>query len=257
MPEWFSLRRLFTHSQLRGRKVVTIRIYMDESEGDIAYVASGWACRAERWDSISDAWKSALDAAPRISHFKINDAMGLKGPFDGWSVEARDRKIEAMARVLPHEPGFFGHGCYVARADFEMVKHRVRRIYRAPYFFCVAVAMVYAVASETQIIGADKVDFVLDRSKEAIVMRKLFYSDIKPRFPRLGECLDLDDKDTMPLQAADLSAGALRQLNEPTPYSIPGISILDGIFAAQFEIGPKGLEEILNSPIFKKKSAQP
>lgn len=230
---------------------------MDESEGDAAYVASGWACRAERWDAISDAWQFVLDTDPKISHFKINDAMGLKGPFAGWSVDARDRKIEALAGVLPHEPGFFGHGCYVARSDFEAVKHRVRRIYRAPYFFCVAVAMVYAVESETKIIGADKVDFVLDRSREAIIMRKLFYSDIKPRFPQLGECIDLNDKETLPLQAADLSAGALRQLNEPVAYSIPGISVLDGIFAAPLEIGPKGLEEILASPIFKKKSTTP
>ena len=115
--------------------MVTIRIYMDESEGDTAYIASGWACRAERWDFISDEWQSVLDAPPKISHFKINDAMGFKGPFEGWSVDERDRKIEALAHVLPHEPGFFGYGCYVARSDFEAIKHRVRRIYRAPYFW--------------------------------------------------------------------------------------------------------------------------
>ena len=233
--------------------MITIRIYMDESEGDAAYVAGGWACRADRWDFISNAWQSTLDAPPAISHFKINEAMGFKGPFKGWLSDARDKKIEALARVLPHEPGFFGHGCYVARSDFEPIRDRVRRVYRTPYFFCMAVAMVYAVAGENQIIGADKIDFILDRSNEAVHMRNLFYSDIKPRFPRLGECIDQDDKDTLPLQAADLSAAALRQLYEPNPRPIPGVSILDGIFAAQFELRPKGLEEILTTSLFKKK----
>jgi hypothetical protein len=237
--------------------VATISIYLDESEGDAAYVASGWACRVERWGSISEAWQAVLDTPPKISHFKINEAMGFKGPFAGWSSDTRDEKIAALARVLPHEPGFFGHGCYVARSDFETIKERVPRIYRMPYFFCVAAAMVYSVAGEYQIVGADKLDFILDRSKEAVQMRKLFYSDIKPRFARLGECIDLDDRDTTPLQAADLSAGALRQLNEPNPRPIPGINLLNGIFAAQFELKPKGLEEILATSLFRKKPSSP
>ena len=115
--------------------------------------------------------------------------------------------------------------------------------------------MVFAVAGENQIIGADKIDFVLDRSREAVQMRKLFYSDIKPRFPRLGECIDLDDKVTNPLQAADLGAAALRQLSEPVPRLIPSIEVLNGIFAALFELRGKALEDILTTSLFKKKSS--
>jgi hypothetical protein len=257
MPPWFSLGRIFTRGQLEGRTMVTLRIYLDESEGDAAYVAGGWVCYPDRWDHISAAWQSVLDTPPKIPYFKLNDAMGLKGPFADWLPEARDDKISALARVLPHERGFFGHGCYVARADFNTAKAQTRRVFRSPYFFCVAVAMVFAVAGEHQIVGADKIDFVLDRSREAVHMRKLFYSEIKPRFPRLGECLDLDDKDTPPLQAADLGAAALRQLYEPSPRQIPGINILNGIFAASFEIHPKALQDILATPLFKKKTTGP
>jgi len=141
------------------------------------------------------------------------------------------------------------------RSDFEAVRHRIRRVYRAPYFFCVAVAMVYAVAGDVQIVGADagKIDFVLDRSREAVHMRKLFYSDIKPRFPRLGECIDLDDEETPPLQAADLCAGAIRQMYEPIPRVIPGINTLNGIFCAPLELKLKGLEDMISTPLFKKK----
>ena len=253
--EWFSLTRIFTREHLKGRTVLTIRIYLDESEGETAYVASGWGCRADRWDCISEGWQAVLDTTPKISHFKINEAMGLKGPFEGWSEAARDEKVTALARTLPHEDGFFGHGAYVARSDFAKIKDRVRKLYQGPYFFCVATAMVFAVMGENQIVGADKIDFVLDRSKEAIRMQRLFYSDLKPKFSRLGECIHLDDKDTLPLQAADLNAGMIRQLYEPNPRPAPGASMLNGIFEAVWEIKPKGLEEMLKTSLFKKKIA--
>lgn len=232
---------------------MTIRVYLDESEGDAAYVASGWACRADRWDCISEEWQAVLDSPPKISHFKINEAMGLKGPFLGWSDTARDNKVVALARTIPHEDGFFGHGCYVARSDFETVKDQVRKRYQRPYFFCVSAAIVFAVAGENQIVGADKIDFILDRSKDSSRMRNLFYSDLKPRFPRLGECTDLDDKETLPLQAADLNAGMIRQLYEPSPRTLPGISLLSGIFEACWEMKPKGLKDMISTTLFKKK----
>ncbi len=252
-PRWFSLGRIFTRGHLKNRVVMTIRVYLDESEGDAAYVASGWACRAEQWDCISEAWQAVLDSSPKISYFKINEAMGLKGPFLGWSDAARDEKVIALARTIPHEDGFFGHGCYVARSDFETVKDQVRKRYQRPYFFCVAAAIVLAVAGEYQIIGADKIDFVLDRSKDSSRMRNLFYSDLKPRFPRLGECTDLDDKETFPLQAADLNAAIIRQLYEDTPRPLPGTSQLKGIFEACWELKPTALQDMIGTTLFKKK----
>ena len=243
------------HIHRKGELVATFRIYLDESEGDAAYVASGWACRTERWNEISEAWDAVRRSPPEIEYFKLNEAMGLKGQFEGWLEADRDRKVKALAKTLPHEAGFFGHGCYVSRTDFEAAKAGARRIYRFPYFFCVAVAMVYAVAGENQIVGTDKIDFVLDRSREAIQMRKLFYSDIKPRFPRLGECIDLDDKEIPPLQAADLNAGLLRQMYEPMPRLMPGREELNGIFEAAFELKPKGLQDIISTSLFRKKSS--
>jgi hypothetical protein len=128
------LRRLFTNQHIQGRTVVTIRVYLDESEGETAYLAAGWACRSERWDAISDAWQSALDAAPSVPYFKINEAMGLKGPFTGWDVTVRDEKVATMVKSIPHDEGLFGHGCYVDPSDFEIVRHELRRVYRSPYF---------------------------------------------------------------------------------------------------------------------------
>lgn len=230
---------------------------MDESEGDAAFIAAGWACRAERWDCISEGWQAVLNTPPSIKYFKLNEAMGRKKQFHGWKEKNRDDKVQALARSLPHEAGFYAHGCYVSREDFRAIKEKVQRIYRSPYFFCVAVAMVTSVSGANQIIGPDKIDFVLDRSADAIRMRKLFYDEIKPRFPRLGECVDLDDKETNPLQAADLCAGFLRQFHEPNPRSMPGTREMDGISALTTELTPRVLRDIISTPLFKKKRASP
>jgi len=95
-----------------------IRIYLDESEGGEPYIAAGWAFPSQRWDDVSDKWGAVLNKTPKISYFKLNEALGFKGQFEGWSEPARDAKIAALMDTLPHEPGFFGHGCYVAKIRF-------------------------------------------------------------------------------------------------------------------------------------------
>lgn len=251
---WFSLRRLFTGDHLKGRLVITLRVYLDESEGDTAFVASGWACRAERWDDISAAWQKALDSDPAIPYFKLHDAMALEGPFAGWSEKKRDAKVIRLAQSLPHEDRFFGTGCHVARSDFAAIKNRMRQIYASPYYFCVATAMIYAADpnSTAQIVGVDKIDFVLDRSNAAMRMCRLFYAEIKPLFPRLGECIHLDDKETPALQAADLNVGLVRQQYEPNGRTLPGAYALNGIFSGPLELNPKVLEHIITLPLFKR-----
>jgi hypothetical protein len=98
-------------------------------------------------------------------------------------------------------------------------------------------------------LGADKFDFILDKSKESERMRMLFYRDIKPLSPKFGECFSLDDQKTPPLQAADLHAGLSRQLYELSPRPIMvGIEPLEGVLTTMFELQPKGLMSAITLP---------
>jgi len=110
--------------------------------------------------------------------------------------------------------------------------------------------MIFSAAGETQIVGIDKINFILDHSKAAERMRELFYADIKPAFPKLGECSTLDDKETLPLQTADLGAGATRRLYETVPRDIAGIGVLNGIYSGVYEVTRKGLLDAISSPAF-------
>jgi hypothetical protein len=227
---------------------------MDESSSEYPYVAAGWAARPDSWQKISDRWKQTLDAEPKLGYFKLNDALALKGSFKGWTEPDRDAKLRALTRAIPHDGSVFGVGCHVRRDVFEGVVDKIpRKIYRDPYYLCVATTMIFSAGGETQIVGVDKIDFILDHSRAAERMRKLFYADIKPAFPKLGECLTMDDKETMPLQAADLTAGATRQLYEPSPRDIPGIGLLNGLFSGVLEVTRKGLLDAVLSPAFNGK----
>jgi hypothetical protein len=210
-------------------------------------MASGWAARLETWESFADNWQRALAADKPLAYFKLNDALGLKGPFDGWTETERNDKLRVLAGLIPHDGTITGVGCYVRRADFEQVKPHIRRqIYKDPYYVCVTATMMNV---NWGFLGADKFDFILDKSKESERMRMLFYGDIKPLSPKFGECFPLDDQKTPPLQAADLHAGLSRQLYELSPRPIMvGIEPLEGVLTTMFELQPKGLMSAITLP---------
>jgi hypothetical protein len=78
-------------------------------------------------------------------------------------------------------------------------------------------------------------------------MKVVFDTDLKLRLPKLGECTVRDDKDTLPLQMADMLAGYVRQQHEPNPRIIRGCYALQGLFSAIYEIRPKALNGVFST----------
>lgn len=62
-------------AQRRRRKLVIINGYVDETESDAVFVMAGYVAPADMWAKFSDEWAAALEAKPRISALKTNDAM--------------------------------------------------------------------------------------------------------------------------------------------------------------------------------------
>ncbi len=171
---WFSIWRIYGgfSPAHRNRAEVTLRIYLDESYTECPYVVGGWAAKPDGWDAFSEKWDAALQADPSIAYLRLNDALGLKKEFGNWSEKQRDDKLISLAKIMGMEQFFFGIGCHLHRKDFDALKHTIhRKIYRDPYYFCAATTMMLSVYGETQIVGYDKIDFILDFSKEAERMR--------------------------------------------------------------------------------------
>jgi hypothetical protein len=125
--------------------MVTIKTYLDESAGEHPFLAAGWAGTPEHWEPVCKKWQSVLDTDPKIKYFKMNDALGLKNQFNGWTEDERDQKLIKLAQVIPHDGTIFGQGCHGKRQDFEKVKDKIpRKILREPYYFCVLTTMMYS-----------------------------------------------------------------------------------------------------------------
>src|SRR5215472_5515925 len=184
------------------------RLFLDESFSKEPYVSVGWVSESRRWQGLSKQWVSALRAGKHLEYFKLSEALLLRGAFAGWTQTERDEKLRQLAGVIPHDDHIIqGIACHTRQSDFDTIARvHLRRIYKNPYYFVMAIIMLKAV---DWFYNFDRIDFVLDKDncKQADRMRRIFYSRLQPINPRFGECCTQSDKETMPLQAADMLAG--------------------------------------------------
>jgi hypothetical protein len=182
-------------------------------------VLAGWVAPTSSWAAFTDDWDKILRMSPRIRYFKFDDATNFKDEFNGISEASRDEKIKLMvdaiaehqllgvATVIPH---FVFHK-YFGKHDKGVLKH--------PYalsFFMIMSRLYRHYAS----LGSDgKIDFVFDQQNDQMLsvlegwqeFCRLAAAEHKPM---IGSPPSFkDDQDILPLQAADLHAGWVRQLN--------------------------------------------
>src|SRR5437868_5370038 len=67
---------------------------------DAALILSGFVGESKTWKEFAEQWRSTLDEAPKVSYFKMYEAVRLCGQFAGWMPSDRDRKVKRLAQVL-------------------------------------------------------------------------------------------------------------------------------------------------------------
>src|SRR5207248_3962944 len=77
----------------RQRKLLMLRAYFDDSLNDDVFVVAGFLASATTWAKFSDEWAEALNLAPRIHCFVMNDAMTMNGEFRHLREPQRDGKV--------------------------------------------------------------------------------------------------------------------------------------------------------------------
>lgn len=55
---------------------------------------------SDDWEIFNRQWRACLDRPPRIPVFKMREAAARKGAFHGFSVEQRDDRLRALARII-------------------------------------------------------------------------------------------------------------------------------------------------------------
>ncbi|MDR3658285.1 MAG: DUF3800 domain-containing protein [Mycobacterium sp.] len=192
------------------------------------FVLAGFVASPQQWAAFSADWQAALDEQPALGYFKMNEAAGLSGEFDpakGWDEAKRDDRVITFARIIAkHTPDRF---FTAVRHDlFAKYLHglptRNRQSMRDPYFL-----LFYELITSVAVYQAsiprppEPCDFIFDEhgkiGRRAFRWWDSFRASAKSASgtdftPYLGSPpIFRNDKDLLPLQAADFYAWHLRR----------------------------------------------
>jgi len=201
-----------------------LRAYIDDSASDVGdrrLFLAGYINAEHVWSAFSAAWAALLSQPPSIAYLKMSEAQNLSGQFRGWTAEARDAKVLALAAL----PGVFG--CWsghasVSRKDHAEVLAPVAPVPLKPAYFTCWWTLIDTMTRYTAEVSggaAPPLDFTFDDQGGAGSDAALWFPWLKLTHPDLASALGdtprfADDKDEIPLQAADMLAWHLRRRHE-------------------------------------------
>lgn len=80
-----------------------IQVFVDDSgnKGQSRHFALvGLIGHSDHWAVFNEEWRACLDEAPRIPLFKMREAAARSGAFRGFSLDQRDNRLGALARII-------------------------------------------------------------------------------------------------------------------------------------------------------------
>ena len=201
-----------------------IRAFVDDSggKGQPGYlVLMGLVDTAERWADFSDEWQRRLQASPPIRYFKFSEARSRLGEFAYWREEAVTEKLESLKSLLEMRPPravCCAVDTHAFEEEFRLLLPMIRRpkpnLFTQPYLFA-AMYIFDAIYKEAAAHG-ERIELVFDehdKFKQEAKRQYRVFSKGRHGVVQGGHAVGAvvsDDKDFMPLQAADLSAAVFR-----------------------------------------------
>jgi hypothetical protein len=230
-----------------------LRAFFDDSGRgqEPIYVLAGFIARAESWARFSDKWTEVCHQSPRIEYFKLYEANALEGQFRGWTKEARDRKMLALAPIIKDHV-LCGLSVVMRHKDYaEVFKGQIAKQMDQAYFWMYHRALYMCIQWQANNGLDEKMDFVFDEQEgqsDYILGRHDDFMALAPDFvkSRLNRPTFMNDTDTPAVQAADMYAGHVRSEFLHEGFNIPTLRILmDEIPTLQGRIERSELEEFL------------
>jgi len=227
-PIW-SLVCHFSGEHRRKRMLLMLRVYCDDTWNDEVFVMGGFMADAANWAAFADDWRDALSRPPIINYFVMNDAMKNRGEFRHLQIEQRDEKISLLNAVIsqhsplevysliPLEPLRRLYENSELQTLMRGLKPRYQKMVIDPYYH--ALCSVISGIARMQIDRgvSEKIDFIFDeKRRHEPRIRNAWYPIAENQPPEMRQIISssplfLDDKDVLPLQAADMAAWHRRQ----------------------------------------------
>jgi hypothetical protein len=193
---------------------------MDDSgsHGEDDFILAGYVMSVERWIEFDADWIKELGRQPTIEFFHSVEAASRTGQFAGSSPELCLCKVNELASVVAkHQP--IAIYCALHWSDYKAeIAGRIPKEIDDPYYILFFSVLQRALDYQKQFAFYERVDFIFDKENKALEERINFlYPKVKAHSlpdvrTLLGEQpIFRDDKQTRPLQAADLFAWHLRR----------------------------------------------
>ena len=219
--------------RLRGGKPLAfLKAFIDDSaseRGERHLFLAGYLNNADNWERFSLAWDEELKTPPAIEYLKMSEAHSLREQFWGWSESDRDEKLSGLARVIQHfKP--FSFQVSLSRERFnKLVRPVSARGFANPHLTAslVTVAMLSRYAAQEGV--KLPIDFIFDEQDGVSADMVLFFEWMTNQLPKkarkliAGTPIFRNDRDFLPLQAADMLAWHLRREHEEclAPITMP------------------------------------
>jgi hypothetical protein len=212
----------------KRRFLLALQIYVDDSgtEGTHPVVSlAGFFGQAEKWAEFSDEWRAWADRAPAIRYLKMKEAVKLRGEFGRFRAVERDWKLKGFMRIIRQ----FADKAIYATVDVSALHARpeIRDNVLGRSYWGMFLAILAGVCDElieAKTYPLEPFEIIFDRQvnyepKIRIwypCLRRLYIESIDPVAEKLlpNEVLFRDDKEFLPLQAADVIAWHFRMLKE-------------------------------------------
>jgi len=200
--------------------------YIDDSGWDgksPVFVLAGYLSSTEKWSAFSDEWRAVRDLQePRpLPYLKMADAYQLKkrtSVFYGWTEDERDARLKKFCPVINRH---VEHGIAIV-VPIEAHRKYFRGLFAPealdrPYFLSFF-SLASLIAAVVRKVGyGEKVELIYDTQENE---SKSFFMEQFEKFmqaapPSAAGLFNIpkweDDKDVLPLQAADMLAWHIRR----------------------------------------------
>ena len=234
---------------------MTLQVYVDDSgkNDPPVFVLAGFVASAEAWGEFSDEWRVSLLRSPLLEDFKMKDANARRGSFKGFSPGARDDRLLDLAEIIERHIEF-GVSIAIPHAAYDRVfRGKIMQTFDTPYILAFYLIQVVTHKYLQAMGSRNEVDLIfdrqLDREDEILASHHMTLDglpdEVLMRFPTRP--VFMDDKQALPLQAADLLAWHIRRSWRDGHDKLPQLSAAGPVLQRMRLINETLLEKDLES----------
>jgi len=220
----------YPDAERRSRFLAMLQGFADDTGkgNEPVFALGGFVASVEQWMGFADAWDAKIKEEPSIGYFKASEAAAFRGEILRFDPAQRDKKVADLISLINAYAQFFV-GCAIVREDWARVfRGQMAKTMDSPFFF----AYMRLMTSSLQRLfsfgpAIDKVEWIFDEEVQTIYREALNWWLAQKAEPplylsrRMGNHpIMRNDKEVMPLQAADLMAWVTGKLTSPTQNPI-------------------------------------